>query len=479
MFNFKILSHWAEVRPEELAYVDEMYSVSFAQLNSDTRKIANFLAQSGISRGDLVCTILPSYMEWVFTLALHLLGAATMSRSRVTPFDSANQPLWVISPKEHPQINKDKTLIINETIFNRILIGSEISLAPGYKNGEALARIFSTSGTSGTPKSIALYVSQLSNLPANKSGQDFISAKNVLGLYPFAAFQSYTRAIKALAKGETFFGYAKFGPKILEILVEHQISAILGSPAQVSSFLTIQKEAGIELPNISAIVMGGSAPSIQLISRIREQLNCSVFNAYGSTEAGNVTIREITDGISGGALINSSADVQIVDENDLVLPLMQTGRIRYKKPGMATSYYKNPVASAEFFKDGYFYPGDLGYIDEAGLLVLCGRVNEVINLGGVKINPEKVDEVALAQLGVLDCASFAVSDASGVEQLGIALVTDGDFDLELFTKAMASDCVAVPSVIKQVGAIARNDNGKVVRGDLSAQISTFKGDNPG
>ena len=130
---------------------------------------------------------------------------------------------------------------------------------------------------------------------------------------------------------------------------------------------------------------------------------------------------------------------------------------------MATSYYKNPAATAEFFKDGYFYPGDLAFINDAGLLVLGGRSSEVINLGGVKVNPQKVDEIAMAQLGVIDCAAFAVSGQSGVEELAIALVVDSDFNQEFFDKAMAQKSPYPPAISIPMAKIPRNDNGKVSR----------------
>ena len=72
MYNFDVLSKWASEKPDEIAFADEMHEITFAQLNIHVRKTANVLAQSGISRGDFVCTVLPSYFGWVFTLALHL-----------------------------------------------------------------------------------------------------------------------------------------------------------------------------------------------------------------------------------------------------------------------------------------------------------------------------------------------------------------------------------------------------------------------
>ena len=104
------------------------------------------------------------------------------------------------------------------------------------------------------------------------------------------------------------------------------------------------------------------------------------------------------------------------------------GQIRYKKTGMARSYLNNAVASAEVFKDDYFYPGDHGFLDESGLLHLTGRVNEVVNLSGVKMNLDKVDSVAMSQLGVVDCASFSVISEAGIEELAVAYVSNNDFN---------------------------------------------------
>jgi acyl-CoA synthetase (AMP-forming)/AMP-acid ligase II len=161
--------------------------------------------------------------------------------------------------------------------------------------------------------------------------------------------------------------------------------------------------------------------------------------------------------------------LQIVDDNDAPLPNGEVGTVRYKRPDMATSYYKNPAATAEFFKDGFFYPGDRGYLDTEGRLVLEGRTNEVINLGGVKLNPEAVDKIALAQLGVLDCAAFPIPGAGGVEQLAIALVTDEDFDPESFEKTMAKKSPFPIAAAIQLPKIPRNENGKIMRKALSEQ----------
>jgi acyl-coenzyme A synthetase/AMP-(fatty) acid ligase len=121
----------------------------------------------------------------------------------------------------------------------------------------------------------------------------------------------------------------------------------------------------------------------------------------------------------------------------------------------------------QFFKDGYFYPGDLGFVDSAGRLHLEGRSTDLINLGGVKVNPERIEAIALAQSGVQDCAAFGRISDSGIEELCMALVVDKDFNQELFEKVMAAKSVNPIRHISIVPLIARNETGKIQRNLLS------------
>ena len=183
---------------------------------------------------------------------------------------------------------------------------------------------------------------------------------------------------------------------------------------------------------------------------------------------------EVDQEANPGFNIRPPVTVEIVDEDDNLLPAGTVGIVRYKRPDMATSYFKNPAATAEFFKHGFFYPGDMGFLDNSGRLVLEGRSNEVINLGGAKLNPEMIDKIALAQLGVIDCATFAIPGPAGVEQLAIALVTDSDFIPEHFEKVMAKKSPYPIAAAIQMPAIARNENGKVLRTLLSQQYLSNK-----
>ena len=471
MYSFEALTKWATEKPNEIAYADENVEITFAQLNVHVRKSANLFAQAGISRGDLVCTTIPTYSSWVFTLALHLLGTIAISRNMITPFEYEVKPKWIIAHKLHPQVAADRTLIFGQDLVDRINATEEILFAPGYKKPTDPARIFSTSGTSGMSKNIMLTIEQIEALPLQASSYDFVGQDHVMSLYPVGARQSYRRALKCLSNGKPLFACGVNDHRLIAFLHKYPIRTLLGSPLQVAGLLDRQLESATDLPDLETVILGGTKPTRQLLDRIRTHLGSKVYDTYGSTEGSYVAMREVTSEIPEGSNINPEVHLQIVDEEDFPVPQGITGRVRYKRPGMATEYFKNPKATLEFFKGGFFYPGDLGSINLSGQLVLAGRAYEVINLGGVKVSPEKVDEIALAQLGVIDCASFALAGQSGVDELAIALITDNDFDLERFKKVMAKKAQAAPSKFFIVKTIPRNPNGKILRSQLSQDYS--------
>jgi len=462
LYDFSFLIDLAEYKPNQVAFISPTTNLNFQQLDFRSRLIASYLHKQGISNGDLVCTILPSYLNWIFTIALQRLGIATMTKNSHLKFSEEIRPSWLISLKSHNEIPLGKTIIVNQKTIDLIQGTTPIELS-GYESEFDLSRLFSTSGTTGETKYIPYYANQLQNLILRKSSYSYSNMNRVLSFYPFGSGQTYGLALRNLVQGKTFFAIDKLNSDLPDFLAKYEIDTFNGSPIQISSFLDILQQTGTELPNLKTVIMGGSSPSEKLIERIKSQLDVELYNSYGSTEAGHIAISPVSNKQEIGLWIRPPVTLQIVDDNDQILPPMSVGHIRYHRPGMATSYYNNPVATAEHFKDGFFYPGDLGYIDHAGRLVLQGRSNEVINLGGVKINPELIDAIAIVQPGVVDCAAFSTSNEKGVEELAIALVVTEGFDREGFEAAMKKQSPYPLRKAHLVEQIPRNENGKIQR----------------
>ena len=471
--DFDFIREKAQTHGKELAFVDEAHEVSFRELDLYTRKIAHYLHSKGLKPGQLVATLLPTYLDYHFTFALQRLGITTMSKNNFSNFSPEATPDWLITIKAHSNFPTEKTMLLDAEILTGINDGPEDGEVPGYANPSDLARLASTSGTTGRIKYISISAEDLDDLAVRKSSYDLAGLDHVLSMYPFGSGQTYGLALKNLLAGKTYYSCFFTDHRLAKMLRTYPIRTLIGSPAQIAAFLDVQTQTGTQLPILKTIIMGGSPPSQPLINRIKAQLDCQIYNAYGSSEAGNISIEEITSHADGlhyaGTIMHSDVTLQIVDENDAPVPAGEVGIVRYRRPEMATSYYKNPAAATEFFKDGFFYPGDLGYLDSEGRLVLQGRINEVINLGGVKMNPEVIDKLALAQLGVVDCATFVIPGPTGVEQLALALVTDSDFIPEHFEKAMAKKSPFPIAAVLTMSSIARNENGKIMRTVLTQQ----------
>jgi len=117
----------------------------------------------------------------------------------------------------------------------------------------------------------------------------------------------------------------------------------------------------------------------------------------------------------------------------------------------------------------------MGYKTKDGRLFITGRSNEVINLGGVKINPEQVDEIVVLQEGVIDVAAFAIEDETGIPKLAIAVVIDSEFNEEKFRESMKFKFQSAKvEKIFRVEAIPRNPNGKILRRELSQKFGNLE-----
>jgi acyl-coenzyme A synthetase/AMP-(fatty) acid ligase len=163
-------------------------------------------------------------------------------------------------------------------------------------------------------------------------------------------------------------------------------------------------------------------------------------------------------------------NIEIVNDNDEPLLNGNEGVIRVKTSGMSDGYLNNPEATQSHFKNGWFYPGDRGQIDEKGRLILMGRSSEIVNIGGVKIAAHLLDDHAKSHPDIKDAAAFTFIDKFGAEAVGIAIVTSNKIDMGEFANFFAKgiDKKLVPQRILSLRKIPRNSMGKVVRHQLAA-----------
>jgi len=147
------------------------------------------------------------------------------------------------------------------------------------------------------------------------------------------------------------------------------------------------------------------------------------------------------------------------------------GLLRYRRPRDPFEYFRDPEATQRVFRDGWCYPGDLGELTETGQLFFRGRADNVVNVGGVKIDPALYDAVALDVVGVTDAAGFTFRDDDDVEVLAIAIVTTHGFrEQELLDSMAQAFGSRQPSMVIKVDEIPKTSMGKTIRGELAELV---------
>ena len=136
-----------------------------------------------------------------------------------------------------------------------------------------------------------------------------------------------------------------------------------------------------------------------------------------------------------------------------------------------TGYLSNDAATKTFFKDGYFYPGDLAVTRSDGRIALQGRSTDVINMRGRKIFPGPIEERLSEFLDVSGVCLFSMQDEGGEEEIYVAIETATPIEPELLQTAINRELKAYPRArVRYVSSLPRNPMGKVLRQALRARI---------
>jgi len=272
-----------------------------------------------------------------------------------------------------------------------------------------------------------------------------------------------TVAFRGSNPGETLQAFLNFG-----------IDAIVGSPLTLAELVEMQSRMPQLFAPFRAIVSIGSILTPTLADRVRACLGTNLISAYGSTEAGVVATAPAgmiarREGAVG--YITPDVRIDVLDDAGQMLPAGETGRLRIRSEVSANGLLDSANNLVPFGPEGYF-PGDLGAVSQDGVLVLSGRENAVINLGGNKISPERIEQTLASFPLLRDVGAFAVMPPTGIKEVGIAIVWQKDIDLQearpklqQFLQANFSRTY-VPKIFVQTDHIPRNENGKIDRDRL-------------
>jgi acyl-CoA synthetase (AMP-forming)/AMP-acid ligase II len=230
------------------------------------------------------------------------------------------------------------------------------------------------------------------------------------------------------------------------------------------------------LKRLKTLISSGSALTGWERRRIREDLCPNFLEYYSSTEGGGVSVLSADDQLQHGESVGRpvfGVEVQVVGEDHRPVPVGQVGRIRYRGPAVADGFHLDPEAGKDAFREGWFYPGDLGNFDDEGFLFLKGRAKDMIIRGGINIYPQEIETALLNEASVADAAVVGWPSREFDEEVAAFVVLREPVDpaelLALCRRRLAP--YKVPRQIFVVDELPRNAGGKVLKPDLVKRLA--------
>lgn len=333
---------------------------------------------------------------------------------------------------------------------------------PGHAKADDTWLIASSSGTTGRQKympiSYAAAWQRVVNVPDLEDRQPLVA----YSLFDATSYVGVRSRLTNMVMGGTNIAKASWSQAIAK-----GVSRVMGSPTQIAAAMVKQPVPDIRIRACRVTGAQVTAKFVELALRHFEEVQV----LYGSTEAGIMTLARFTDAApfdgSVGPIARGTA-VEIVDPADLPVAPGSEGEIRVRTNGMVTQYLGERELSARVFRGGWFHPGDLGYLDAAGILHLTGRATDVINMGGVKFNAAELDELIQLHPDVADGYCFIDRTENGFDQLAAVVAVRSGAEIGQLEglRAFAAERRGKARFLKRVyiaDTVPRNENGKPQR----------------
>jgi acyl-coenzyme A synthetase/AMP-(fatty) acid ligase len=468
----------AKCQPEAPALCSQGNDViSYARLVRQMGSIAGRAMSLGIKRGNIVAlSIDEPLLHAAIILGLTQAGIISVSVAGHKP-PAGLKIDAIISSRPYPFAPEAKHFILDFSWMT--LSGSPIETSPfGSLASDKTCRIVLTSGTTGDPKAVALTHNMVMARNARFEyalGNRLSTCSRLYINMGLAAALGYQFLTYMLARGGTIFFRGDSIENTLRSFEIFRIEAMLATPTTLAQLLAAcDQHPSIEV-HVATILSSGSLLPRTLVERVRPRLCSHLVTGYGSTEtamSATAPAHRISHIPGAAGYVTPGMRIEVVDEIDRAVPAGVEGIVRISSEFGIDGYIDDPIESAQVFRDGWFYPGDLGSLGSDNLLVISGRQNDVLNAGGGKMAAEKVEAALLSCQGVREAAVFMATSEGGVEEVWAAIVSGETVDAESLRAhcRLLMPAVFVPTHIVPLERLPMNTTGKLDRRSLKEII---------
>jgi len=501
----ELLRRRADAHGAKCAYRDAQTSITYAELNARTAKLAGHLTDNGIAANDTVAICLPSSVPWIEScFAIARAGAISVPIS----YDSTENEIGyrladanckaVFTTAERADLfERLRSAAPNVTTL--IVTDRGTSTAPALHYADLLrtqpeakprdpaslhetAFILYTSGTTGRAKGVRLTVhGMLWVTAACWAPIAGLSASDTL-LSPLPLFHSYAlnlSVLSVLATGATAHIMEKFSTaEALRLLKSGEFTFFPGVPTMFHYLLQASRgDDQPELSNLRLCVSAGAIMPATLNRQFEEKFRVQLLDGYGITETSTM----VTMNWPAGARVFGSCGiplpglaVRIVDLNGNDLDANAEGELIVRGPNVMPGYHNKPDETRSALRAGWYHTGDLAKSDSNGFITITGRLKELIIRGGQNIAPAEIEEVTSTFPAVLDCAVVGIAHEHLGEVPALFVVSRQGQHLEI--EDLLAHCrtrlsaYKIPHIVQAIAEIPRTGSGKIMRFKLRELI---------
>jgi len=485
-------------------YYDQV--ITYAQTNERANKVANYLKEKGVQKGDVVAAMVLNSPEVYYTMfGAQKLGAVALAVNYMLKgpeiayvLDDAKPKVAFVSSEFMADFAAGYQLANHKPIVVEVVTGVDhgtsiaeqplTDILSKYPADEALVpqrpedpfMMLYSSGTTGMPKGILLKNEGEMSICRDMARTGLFEGNDVMMIIlpmfhtnPLCVWTyPVTFCCGALCIRKAF-SPTDFWPAI----TQYGVTVLMGVPAMYDYVYNSIDPSTVDVAKLKLrYAFCGAAPlPVELINGFKEKFNVSIVEGYGLTEVTGISTVNPPLGkkkIGSIGIALPEQQVEIMDANNNIMPVGEKGEICTKGKANMLAYFNKPEATAETIREGWLHTGDVGYMDEEGFIYIVDRIKDMINRGGENIYPREIEIALEGHPKVAEVAVIGVPDPALGERVKAFIIPKVQGSMtEDEVKDYLKDKLAkykIPEFVEFRTEFPRNATGKLLKKELKA-----------
>lgn len=451
----------------------------------------------GVKPGDFVMISAVARSDYVIVyLAAQMLGAVTIPIDRLIKAKTLSDLVAYVKPKillidQSEPVEGVETWSLKELVTNSGSPVAETELPTLEQDLQRVSEMLFTTGTTGCPKGAMLSYESVRAITENtRLGVGMRSDDIVLIPLPLnhSVGMRVLRAALSIGAGVVIQDGFTFAHELEDNIVSFGCTVLVGVPTSIEVVRRqMQSKFAEVLGKLRYIELGAGSLSVPMKRTLVAELpNTQIYNTWGSSETGGVIfldVRNAPEKLSSlGKPVEGVEFGVLRDDGEIRADAHSpetAGRMALRGKMHMMGYFGRPEESADAVRGDWLVTNDLAYRDADGFVYMLGRADDVINVGGEKVAPIEIENVAQEYPQMRECAVVAASDKLMGQVPALFYVLDsGSLDQEKFLSFMSArvERYKLPQRFIELTELPRNRMQKLDRKALKAMLATKDGE---